>query len=332
MNGLAAGSAPAFVLSLAAGLVLDLALGDPPVRWHPVRLIGALAARTETAARGLSKGRAERTAGALAWAAVMAVCVGLALAASCLAWAAHPWAGVAADALLLWASMAPTDLSRHASRVQRALLSAGPLDEPAAAREAVSMMVGRDVSRASRVDISRACVESVAESSVDGVCAPVFWGALLGPWAACAYRAVNTMDSMFGHKDQRYLRFGTVAARADDAANFLPARLSGPLIALCAPVAGGSVTASLNSLRRHRLEHASPNAGHPESAYAGALGVRLGGPVTYAEGRAERPWIYPGGREPGAVDIARARRLLWAQTLAWCCLCAAARCMVSVLA
>ena len=134
-------------------------------------------------------------------------------------------------------------------------------------------------------------------------------------WAAFAYRAVNTMDSMFGHKDERYLHFGLVPARADDVANWLPARISSILACTLAPLVGGSASSAFHSFFRWRLAHESPNAGHPESAYAGALGLRLGGPSRYAEGVIDKPWINPTGGEARALDIARATRLMYAQTV-----------------
>ncbi|MBU1080375.1 MAG: cobalamin biosynthesis protein, partial [Spirochaetes bacterium] len=187
--------------------------------------------------------------------------------------------------------------------------------EPVRGRAAVAMLVGRDVSALDRAAVARACVESVAESSVDGAAAPLFWAALLGPWAAFAYRAVNTMDSMFGHKDERYVDFGLAPARADDVANWLPARLSSIVACLLSPLAGGGAAAAFRSFLSWRLAHESPNAGHPESAYAGALGLRLGGPSRYAEGVIDKPWINPQGREAVASDIRRAVALMYAQTV-----------------
>jgi adenosylcobinamide-phosphate synthase len=178
------------------------------------------------------------------------------------------------------------------------------------------MIVGRDVSVLDETGVARACIESVAESSIDGVAAPIFWAALLGPWAAFAYRSVNTMDSMFGHRNARYFSFGLVAARADDAANWLPARLSSLLACLVAPSAGGTIRGACTSFFHYRRSHASPNAGHPESAYAGAFGLRLGGPVSYPEGLTVKPWMNPGGRDAAIGDIKKAVRLMYVQTFA----------------
>jgi adenosylcobinamide-phosphate synthase len=269
---------------------------------------------------------------------------GLAFAVSWLAGMINPVLSLTVDAAIIWASIAPGDLAAHALRVKRALerdqrelaatmkeMADNPtLDEttdpvPATApvhasdpihgRKAVAMIVGRDVSVLDEAGVARACIESVAESSIDGAAAPLFWAALLGPWAALAYRSVNTMDSMFGHKNARYFSFGLVAARADDLANWLPARISSTLACLAAPIAKGSIRGAFASFFRYRLSHASPNAGHPEATYAGAFGLRLGGPVRYPEGLADKPWMNPGGRDAGVEDIHRAVQLMYMQTL-----------------
>jgi len=311
--------------ALALGLALDAAIGDPVFPWHPVRLLGRGAAAAERlarrvfgcpwppeAARHATSVARERAAGAVAWIIVTGCAGGTALLAWVLAAAAHPILGLAVGALLVWASIAPTDLAAHAERVRRAL-SAGDL---AGARAAVSMIVGRDTSALDSPAVARAAIESVAESSIDGAAAPLFWAALLGPWAAFAYRAVNTMDSLFGHKNERYLHFGLAAARADDLANWPPARASSLLACLLAPAAGGRVGGALTAFWRWRLAHESPNAGHPEAAYAGALGLRLGGPSRYAEGVIDKPWINPEGKEASPEDLGRALRLMRLQTLA----------------
>lgn len=322
------GGAAARVIAAALGLALDAAVGDPASAWHPVRLIGRLAARAEAVARrriapdagpcvpGGRRSRRLVAAGALAWAAVMVASIAASLLLERAAAAAHPALGLVAGALIVWASIAPRDLALHARRVKAALeaeLAEGAA-EPRRGRSAVAMLVGRDVSSLDYAGVSRACVESVAESSVDGAAAPLFWSLLLGPWAAFAYRAVNTMDSMFGHKDGRYYSLGLVAARADDALNWAPARIAGLLACLAAPAAGGSVGPAMRAYAKYRSAHDSPNAGHPEAAYAGALGLRLGGATAYAEGIVKKPWMLPEGRDAGPADIGRALRLLSYQT------------------
>lgn len=345
-------------LALGLGLLMDALIGDPVFNWHPVRLIGNLAAYMEDFCRrlyGLSypadasagPGRSATpvgselasgqvpspgtrpepravAAGTLAWILTLGISAGIALAVSRLASSVHPITGLAFDAAVIWASVAPRDLASHALGVKQALLrdqldrrgqSSSIRQGPVHGRAAVAMIVGRDVSVLDEAGVARACIESVAESSIDGVAAPIFWAALLGPWAALAYRSINTMDSMFGHRNTRYFSFGLMAARADDLANWLPARLSSILACLVAPAAGGNSRGAFSSFFRYRLSHASPNSGHPEAAYAGAFGLRLGGPVRYPEGLADKPWLNPGGRNAGVMDIFRAARLMYLQTL-----------------
>lgn len=315
-----------YSVAILGALVLDAIIGDPAVSWHPVRLLGRLAGLAETSARrmflvsdsandfkslGSSVTRA-RIAGAVTWLFVGVTAGGLAWLLCATAHGPHPIIGVAVDSAVVWASIAPADLAAHAKRVRRALLGKDGLP---AGRAAVSMLVGRDVSSLDEAGVARACVESVAESSIDGAAAPLFWAALLGPWAAFTYRAINTMDSMFGHKDEQYVHFGLVAAKTDDIANWLPARLSSVVACAVAPIVGGKAGRAFDSFRRWRLAHQSPNAGHPESAYAGALGLRLGGPSRYSEGVIDKPWINPDGAEATADDIRRAIVLMYAQTV-----------------
>ncbi|MBL8965622.1 MAG: cobalamin biosynthesis protein CobD, partial [Spirochaetaceae bacterium] len=292
---------------------------------------GAFGALAERAARRLFGPRAagQLAAGALAWLALVAASVGFAfLVPAAGAAAAGAVAALAgsdgaeaerarvlgrwfAGVWLVYVSMAPRDLAAHALRVARALRTEGL----PGGRRAVSMIVGRDTAELDEAGIVRAAVESVAESSVDGVMAPMFWAFVLGPVGAFAYRAINTMDSMFGHKDERYILFGRVAARSDDAANWPPARLALPFIALAAFVTGGGARAARGAWRtalRDHGKHESPNAAWPEAAFAGALGVELGGPVSYGGERLEKPRLGAGLAPAAPRDIGRAVLLMYA--------------------
>lgn len=298
--------------AIAGGLLLDLAIGDPVFALHPVRLIGALADRAEAYLRPRFS---PRRAGLLSWLVVEGTIAAVGLALLVAGRAALGVAGeIAAGSLLVWASVAARDLGAHALRVATAL-EAGDLGE---ARRRVGMIVGRETANLDADGVARAAVESVAESYVDGVAAPLFWAALLGPLGAILYRGINTMDSMFGHKNDRYLDFGRFPARADDAATWVPARLAGLVACLAAPAVGGSVPNSLKIFFRDRHNHESPNSAHGESAFAGALSLRLGGPTVYAEGVVEKPFIGTGGGlECGPRDIRRALGLLAVSTLGW---------------
>ena len=262
-------------LQLLLAFGLDLLVGDP--RWlpHPVRLIGWFAARIEPLCRRLLP--FPYLAGAAAVLLVVGVTGGLAFAAVYGAGLAHPLAGDIVSVLLIYTAIAARDLAGHSYRVYRAL-RAGDLPE---ARRRVGMIVGRDTAELDEPGVTRAAVESVAESTLDGVTAPLFFAAVGGPVGALAYKAANTLDSMFGHKDERYLKFGWAAARLDDLANLIPARLTAPLIALAAVPLGLRPFGALRVTWRDGQKHASPNSGIPEAAFAGAMGVQLGGVNVY---------------------------------------------------
>jgi len=218
----------------------------------------------------------------------------------------HPWLGEAVAVFFIYSSIAARDLVRHSSAVHAAL-AGGDL---AKARQRVGLIVGRDTAELDEQGVTRAAVESVAESMVDGVTAPLFFAVLAGPMGAMLYRAVNTMDSLFGYKNERYRRFGTAAARLDDLANFLPARLSALLIPVAAFFLGLDARRSLIVLKRDRKNHASPNSGHSEAAMAGALGVRLGGPAVYSGRAVAKPFLGDALRPLEPQDILRSNRLM----------------------
>ncbi len=270
---------------ILAAVVLDLLVGDPQWLPHPVRLIGRFAMGLEAPARRLPG--CARGAGI----ATVIVVVGVTGVASIvLVWAAglvHPAAADVVSVLLIYFAVAARDLAHHGMAVFRAL-RAGDLPE---ARRRAGRIVGRDTDRLDEPEIVRAAVESVAESTVDGVTAPLFFAVLFGPAGAMAYRAINTLDSTFGYKDERYLKFGWASARLDDAANFVPARLTAPLVSVAAAVMGQRPGLSLRIMRRDGRKHASPNAGLAEAAMAGAMGVQLGGLNYYGGEPAPKPTI-----------------------------------------
>jgi adenosylcobinamide-phosphate synthase len=223
-------------------------------------------------------------------------------------------------AVLTWAALGGRSLGREARRLARCL-EGGDLD---GARAALPSLCGRDPAGLDTRGLSRATVESVAENTADAVVGALFWGAVAGPAGIAGYRAANTLDAMVGHRSERYASFGWAAARLDDVLSWPGARLGAGLAALLAPVVGGSPAATLRVVRRDGAAHPSPNAGRIEAAFAGALGLRLGGPLAYG-GRAEvRPTLGAGGApEPG--DIERAVRLSTAVGAAAALLAATAR-------
>jgi adenosylcobinamide-phosphate synthase len=282
---------------LLAGAALDAALGDPR-RHHPVAGFGAAAARAEGWLWADSHRRG---------AAHLALCVlpvtGAAQAAARLT-RGRPGAGAAATALACWTVLGGASLHREALAIGRAL-QAGDLD---AARRALPALCGRDPERLDAAELARAAVESVAENTSDAVVAPLLWGAVGGLPGLLGYRAVNTLDAMVGHHGPRYERFGWAAARLDDAVNLIPARVTGLLAAAAAAAVGGHPGQALRTLGRDGHRHPSPNAGRCEAAFAGALGVQLGGVNSY-QGRTERRGRLGRGRAPAAADVARAVRL-----------------------
>jgi len=270
---------------VAIAFGLDLLLGDP--RWlpHPVKLIGRLAAWLEAPLRRLVP--VARAAGILLIVAVLGTTGAATWLLTQAAGRLHPVAGDLVAVLLLYTCLAARDLTRHSGRVARALAGGDVVE----ARRRVALMVGRDTERLEEAQVVRAAVESVAENLVDGVTAPIFYALLGGPVGAMVYKAVNTLDSTFGYKNERWLEFGWASARLDDAVNWLPARLTAPLVPAAAALLGLRPLNALRIVLRDRRKHPSPNAGFPEAAVAGALGVQLGG-LNYYFGRAsERPRI-----------------------------------------
>jgi adenosylcobinamide-phosphate synthase len=277
--------------ALIAGYAADLLLGDPR-RWHPVAGFGRLANALERRLYAPSRLRGAVHAGALgALAALLGHLLG------------RTGRGLA-RAALTWATLGGRSLAREAHRIADAL-EAGDLD---AARARLPVLAGRDPERLTEAEIARAVVESVAENTGDAIVGPLVWGAVAGPGGLAAYRAANTLDAMIGHRSERYEAFGWAAARLDDAASWPAARLGAALTVLCAPLVGGSPGASWRVLRRDGAAHPSPNAGRMEAAFAGALGVRLGGSLSYA-GRVERRPNLGDGAGPAAADVRRATRL-----------------------
>ena len=293
-----------FAYGAATGLLGDLLLGDPH-RGHPVAAFGRTAAAVERMLWRDHRG----------WGALHTpVCVGgagaLAAVASRCVRRSRP-ASIALTAAATWAVVGGTSLGREA-RAIGAALDAGDVG---AARARLPHLCGRDPAALDAKELARATVESVAENTSDAAVAPLFWGAVLGVPGLLAYRAVNTLDAMVGHRSPRYANFGWAAARVDDVANWVPARLTGLLTAACAPLAGGSPRATYRVLWRDGARHPSPNAGRCEAAFAGALGVRLGGVNVY-ESRVEHRPELGDGTAPEPSDIRRAVRLSRAVVLA----------------
>jgi adenosylcobinamide-phosphate synthase len=274
------------VAGVLAGYLADLALGDPK-RGHPVALFGRVAATLERVTY-----RDAKVAGAL-HVGVLVVAVTLLGTAG----TRRFWATAAAT----WICLGGTSLGRTGLEMSQ-LLERGDVE---AARRLLPSLCGRDPARLDGAGLTRAALESVAENTSDAEVAPLLWATVGGTPAVLAYRGINTLDSMIGHRSPRYVRFGWAAARLDDAANYVAARATAALVVMCAPVVGGSPSGALRAWRRDAARHPSPNAGVVEAAFAGALGVRLGGPTQYRHELQIRPTLGD-GREPAVADLRRA--------------------------
>jgi adenosylcobinamide-phosphate synthase len=291
-----------------AAIAFDALIGDPDFIWrrlpHPVVWIGNaidVLERTLNVAEWSAGDRKIAGVGAVLWLVIGAAIVGLLIELIL----PKGWPGVVIEGFLASVLLAQRSLYQHVARVRDAFADGGL----PAARTAVSMIVGRDPARLDEAGVARAAIESTAENFSDGIVAPVFWLAIFGLPGLIAYKAINTADSMIGHRSERYEQFGWAAARLDDLVNIIPARLSGLLFVLVAPLAGGSMAIAKTIMFRDAPTHRSPNAGWPESAMAGALGIALAGPRHYAAGPVNDPFLNVEGRAATPADISRALKL-----------------------
>lgn len=285
--------APAAML---VALAIDSACGWPDFLFqrigHPVTWCGALISRLD---RWWNKGTPTQRRLAGCAAALLVIYAGTILAALLQILLPYGWPGILLGGILAWPLLAARSLHSHVAAV------AAPLAQQnlPGARHEVAKIVGRDPNLLDANGIARAALESLAENSSDGVIAPLFWGALFGLPGIAAYKTINTLDSMLGHRSPRYLAFGWASARIDDLANLIPARLTALLFAAVARVKRVALQTALRDARHHR----SPNGGWPEAAMAGALGIRLSGPRVYDNETVDEPWINIAGRDPEPGDI-----------------------------
>jgi adenosylcobinamide-phosphate synthase len=289
---------------MVVAMAIDAVLGWPEPLFrlvgHPVTWLGRLIDFLDHACNRDSDSPTFRRA-----AGIVAMLLAIAVPTS-LAWAVQAqfgagWGRILVAGILAWPLVALRSLHDHVAAVAHPLQSG----DFKAARMAVSHIVGRDPSTLDEAGIARASIESLAENSSDGVVAPVFWGAIFGLPGIVGYKVINTLDSMIGHRTPRHEAFGWAAARIDDVANFIPARLTGVLFALLSIERRTAMWCMICDGPRHR----SVNAGWPEAAMAGALGVRLSGPRIYHGEVANEPWLNAGARDPNAVDVDQALKL-----------------------
>lgn len=290
---------------------VDLLIGDPRTRWHPVVLIGQLIAFFEKLLRrpGASV-LSQQIAGAVLVLLVLGAVYSAVRALMHFLGAVHPLAELAGGALLLCFAITPRSLAAAGQEIGKYLL-AGDLVR---ARAKVGWIVGRDTDRLDEGEITRATVETIAENIVDGIISPLFYVVIGGVPLAFMYRAVNTLDSMVGYKNEKYLHFGMVAARVDDVFNYIPARLTGLLLIIAADVLRYDAKGAWRAICRDASKHPSPNSGIPEAAVAGALGIRLGGLNYYGGVASFRAYMGVARQPLAAKHIEQTVRLLYLTT------------------
>lgn len=313
-----------FTLSLIISLFLDAILGDP--RWypHPVRVIGRFCMFCENLYRRvLTKAFWAGTATVFT---VLAVSCSVVFTALLALKTIAPVLEIIGAIVVLYTSIAMKDLLKHSNNVYLALGT--HIDN---ARLEIAKIVGRDTTSLNETEIAKACVETVAENMVDGITSPLFYAVIasfLAPFVplsavgcgavgAIGYKAVNTMDSMFGYKNEKYLYFGRAAAKLDDIVNFLPARMSGICLIFTAFLLRYDFQNAAQTFRRDRLQHSSPNAGHPEAAIAGALGIELGGPSVYFGSVVDKPYIGSSQHRISKTHISATNKIVVVGSLAF---------------
>lgn len=270
-------------MTLGFALMLEWCCGDPSSAWHPVALFGRWSSCIERCWY-----RQTRSAGIWSWFAAVAPVALVLWGTLAIAANASPWVSWLVGGVVVWSTLGWRSLFEHVAAVRDA-------QDLVSARERVAHIVGRDVESLDEPRVYAAALESLAENASDAVVAPLFWGVVAGPLGSAVYRMVNTLDAMWGHRSQRYVAYGAFAARLDDLASWIPARLTALLYF--------AVTRHMpnRAFLEQARDHPSPNAGWPESALAQALGVQLGGPVSRAGEFEARPWIGPAGATDASI-------------------------------
>ncbi len=296
------------LFAVLIGFAADLVFGDPATSLHPICLIGKLIAGLEYLLRKLfpKTQRGERCAGTVLALAVVTISFGVPVLLLAGAYRLGFWCGVAAESVMCWFIFAVKSLKDESMQVAKALENNG-LE---AGRRRVARIVGRDTQNLSETGVVKAAVETVAENFSDGVFAPMFYLMLGGGALGFAYKGINTMDSMLGYKNERYLYFGRFAARLDDAANYIPSRLAALALIVSAGICRMDWKAAFCIWKRDRRKHASPNSAQTEAAVAGALQIQLAGDAYYFGKLHQKPYIGDEVRPVETEDIARANRLM----------------------
>ena len=293
--------------AIILGFIIDFFVGDPHAVPHPVVTIGKLIALLDKKLRIGNGDKRDILRGL--WTVLIVAAVSTAIPSFILfiMWRIHPLAYLAVSSIMCWQIIAAAEMVRECRAVEKALIK----DDIKAARKAVSYVVGRDTEALDKEGICRAVVETIAENGSDGVIAPLFWMLLFGAPGGFFYKAVNTMDSMLGYKNEKYLYFGRVAAKTDDVVNFIPSRISAFLMIVSCPFCHLDGKEAFRIFCRDRFKHTSPNAAQTESVFAGALNVSLNGPAFYGGILHEKEYLGDDTRPIEIADIKRAGYLMY---------------------
>lgn len=292
------------MLSYTIGLVLDFIIGDPNNPFHPVRIIGSLGIKLENITRRVFKNL--KISGFVTWLGVILITFLVNSLIVRLAFSISNIFGIIIEGILLYFCISSKGLKVEGLKVIK-VLESGDIE---GARKQLSYIVGRDTKVLDEEGIIRAVIETVAENTSDGIIAPLLFGALGGAPLAMTYKAVNTCDSMFGYKNDKYIDFGFVPAKMDDLFNYIPARITGYLVIFAAFILGLDYKNSYRIYKRDRYNHTSPNSAHPESAVAGALGIRLGGANYYFGKLVEKPTIGDAKKKIEISDVYKTNNIL----------------------
>ncbi|CUU46595.1 MULTISPECIES: adenosylcobinamide-phosphate synthase CbiB [Clostridium] len=294
------------MIELSIGFVLDLLIGDPNNPLHPVRGIGYVAKKLEALFRRILR-KHLKAAGLIVWILTVSIIFAIVFAIINLSREFNIYFGIILEGILIYFCISSKALVVEGYKVVKFLL----INDLDGARKQLSFIVGRDTASLSKEGIIRAVVETIAENMADGVIAPLFYAMIFGAPLAFAYKAVNTLDSMFGYKNDEYIEFGYFPAKLDDIFNFIPARITGMLIILASAFLGYDYKNSFKIYRRDRHNHTSPNSAHPEAAIAGALGVQLGGANYYFGKLVSKPTIGDKIKEIDINDVKKTAKVLY---------------------
>lgn len=294
------------MIELTIGFLLDLIIGDPNNPFHPVRGIGYIAKKLEALFRKILK-KSLKAAGFFTWIFTVLIVFAITFEIVSICKRINIYFGVIIEGVLIYFCIASKGLVVEGYKVIKFLIK----DDIDGARKQLSFIVGRDTGSLGREGIIKAVVETIAENMADGIIAPLFYAGIFGAPLAFAYKAVNTMDSMFGYKNDKYMEFGYFPAKLDDIFNYIPARVTGVLIIIAAGILGYDYKNSFKIYKRDRYNHTSPNSAHPEAAMAGALGVELGGANFYFGKLVEKPTIGDKIKEIEIRDVDKTARVLY---------------------